>query len=85
MKRPFIAISGINSFDDLPYDPRCPIPKDARVEKILCIDRNELHPIGSKGVTVGGFYEEKQGAAYIVKWDTGIPSACIAKKIKQIK
>lgn len=61
-----------NSIDDLPYDPKCPIPKGARVEKIKeDTPGGDLHPIGSRGYTVGGFMNNGIDA-YFVQWDAQI-------------
>lgn len=85
MKKPYIFISGVQSYDDLPYDPRCPIAKGSRVEKVLDIEPDEVHSVGARGYTIGGFWQDDIKDAYIIKWDNGIPTACIGAKIKQIK
>lgn len=61
-----------NSLDDLPYDPLCPIKKGARVEKIReDTPGGDLHPIGTRGYTIGGFMHNGIDA-YFVQWDAQI-------------
>jgi len=68
----FLGYIGVDSLNDLPYDPKCPIPKGARVEKIKeDTPGGDLHPIGTRGYTVGGFMHNGIDA-YFVQWDAQI-------------
>lgn len=82
------------SIKQLPYDKKCPIPRGARVEKFREAEPGkELHPIGSRGYTVGGFMNFGIDC-YLVKWDIqinikvpgtdGTVVAVMGWKIKQI-
>lgn len=64
------GIFEFESIDDIPYDPNCSIRKHSRIiktkeDKPGC----DLHPVGTKGITVGGFIAANGQECYVIKWD----------------
>lgn len=67
-----IAVQFNGKLEDLPYDPRCKIPREARVMKIFS-SPDDLHKDGAMGTTRGGCIRDGS-ERYVVQFDNIDPN-----------